>query len=144
MKLSYLSTKETQMFLIWILEEPSLTHGAFQVVLVVKNLPANATDSGEWVWSLGQEDAMEGGQGPPVFLPGENYGWISLVGYSPRGSQRVRHDWSDLAQTYEPPHNLYKFVYLVPETEVEKASELTQDLVANTWIWEHSMATCET
>ena len=49
MKLSYLSTKETQMLFIWILEQPSLTHGASQVVLVVKNLPDNARDSGEWV-----------------------------------------------------------------------------------------------
>ena len=49
MKLSHLSTKETQMLLIWILEQPSLTHQASQVVLGVKNLPDNARDSGEWV-----------------------------------------------------------------------------------------------
>ena len=32
-------------------------------------------------------------QPTPVFLPGEFHGWRSLVGYSPRGPQRVRLDW---------------------------------------------------
>ena len=31
-----------------------------------------------------------------VFLPGESYGWRSLMGYS-SWSHRVGHDWSDLA-----------------------------------------------
>ena len=30
----------------------------------------------------------------PVLLPGKSHGWRSLVGYSPRGSQRVGHDWA--------------------------------------------------
>ena len=30
----------------------------------------------------------------PVFLPGEFHGQRSLVGYSPRGHKRVRHDWA--------------------------------------------------
>ena len=30
----------------------------------------------------------------PVFLPGESHGQRNLVGYSPWGSQRVRHDWT--------------------------------------------------
>ena len=29
----------------------------------------------------------------PVFLPGKSYGQRSLVGYSPWGCKRVRHDW---------------------------------------------------
>ena len=32
-------------------------------------------------------------QSSPVSLPGESYGQKILVGYSPWGSQRVRHDW---------------------------------------------------
>ena len=32
-------------------------------------------------------------QPTPVFLLGESHGWRSLVGYSPRDSQRVGHDW---------------------------------------------------
>ena len=35
---------------------------------------------------------------PPVLLPGESCGQRSLVGCSLGGSQRVRHDRSDLAQ----------------------------------------------
>ena len=31
-------------------------------------------------------------QPTPVFLPGKLHGWRSLVGYSPRGSQRVGQD----------------------------------------------------
>ena len=30
----------------------------------------------------------------PVFLPGKSHGQRSLVGYSPWGSQRVKHDWA--------------------------------------------------
>ena len=35
--------------------------GASQVVLVLKNLPANAGDTRDSVWSLGQEDPLEEG-----------------------------------------------------------------------------------
>ena len=34
----------------------------------------------------------------PLFLPGESHGQRSLAGYSPTGSQSIRHNWSDLAQ----------------------------------------------
>ena len=36
-------------------------------------------------------------QATPVFLPGEPHGQRSLVGYKSIGSQRVGHDWSNLA-----------------------------------------------
>ena len=36
-------------------------------------------------------------QPTPVFFPGKSHGQRSLVGYSPWGSQRVKHDWCDLA-----------------------------------------------
>ena len=35
--------------------------GLPQLVLVVKNPPANAGDFRDWVWSLGQEDPREEG-----------------------------------------------------------------------------------
>ena len=54
---------------------------------VIKNLPANAGDT---VQSLGQEDPVE--KEMAVFLPGQSYGWRSLVGYSPLGRKKVRHD----------------------------------------------------
>ena len=39
-----------------------------------------------------------------VFFPREFHGQISLEGYSPKGLQRVRHDWSDLAYTHTHRH----------------------------------------
>ena len=33
-------------------------------------------------------------QPTPVLLPGKSHGWRSLVGYSPWGSRRVRHNWA--------------------------------------------------
>ena len=61
---------------------------ASQVVLVVKNLPANAgrrlRDSG-FLSGLGRSPG-EGHDNPtPVFLPGESHGQRSLAGYSRLG-----------------------------------------------------------
>ena len=74
---------------------PILFHhyrGASQVVLVVKNTPANAGNIRD-MGSIpgGQEDSLEVRKIPwrrawkptPVFLPGESHGQKSLVGYSP-------------------------------------------------------------
>ena len=36
----------------------------------------------------------------PVFLPGKFHGQRSLVGYSPWGHRRVRHDWRNLAHKH--------------------------------------------
>ena len=59
----------------------------FQVVLVVKNPPANAEDIKRygfqiWVRKIPWRRAW---QSTPVFLPGESHGQISLAGYSPWG-----------------------------------------------------------
>ena len=57
---------------------------------MVKRLPAMWETQ---VQSLGWEDPLEKEWKPtPVFLPGKFHGLRSLVGYSPMGSQRVRHD----------------------------------------------------
>ena len=46
-----------------------------------------------WVRSLGQEIPWRKKWKPtPVFLPGKSHGQRSLVGYSPLGHQRLRHD----------------------------------------------------
>ena len=46
-----------------------------------------------WVWSLVQEDPREGnGNLIPVFLFGKSQEQRSLVGYSPWGHKRVRHN----------------------------------------------------
>ena len=70
------------------------------MVLVVKNLPASSGDMrhefSPWV---GKIPWRRKGLPTPVFLPGESHEQRSLVGQS-IGSQRVRHDWSDLAHMH--------------------------------------------
>ena len=58
-----------------------MTNRASQMVLVVKNLPANAGDIESWVQSLGQEDPLEEGMVTHSILA-----WripCNLMGYSP-------------------------------------------------------------
>ena len=59
-------------------------HRASQVVLVVKNPPANAGDVREVgsVLRLGRSPWRRKWQPTPVFLPGKSHGQKSLVGYS--------------------------------------------------------------
>ena len=69
--------------------------GASQMVLMVKNLPANAGDVkrcrfDSWVGKIPWKRAW---QPTPVFLPEESHGQRSLVGYSPRG-----HKESDMTE----------------------------------------------
>ena len=57
---------------------------------MVKNLPAMQE---MWVRSLGREDPLEKEMLHTLeFLPGKSQGQRSLVGYSPWGRKRVRHD----------------------------------------------------
>ena len=67
---------------------------ASQVVLVVKNVPANAGDMrhgfSPWTGKVPRRKAWEP---TPVFLPGESHGQRSLIGYSPWG-----HTESDLTE----------------------------------------------
>ena len=63
---------------------------ASQVVLVVKNLPANAggiRDRGS-IPGLGRSDGEGNGNLLQHFLPGESHGQRNLAGYSPVGSQK--------------------------------------------------------
>ena len=64
---------------------------AFQVVLVVKNPPADARDARKhefnpWVDKIPRRRAW---QPTPVFLPGKSHGQRSLVGYSPWGHKEL-------------------------------------------------------
>ena len=73
---------------------------ASQVVLVIKNSPANAGDKRHgFDPSVRKSPWRSQKQSILVFLSGESYGQRLLVGYSPWGLQRVRHDWSDVACT---------------------------------------------
>ena len=59
------------------------------------------------VQSLGQEDTLEKEMATtPVSLPGESPGTEELGGLQTRGSQRVRHNRSDLPHT-----NTYIHIY---------------------------------
>ena len=71
---------------------------------IFKNPSADAGDLERQVWSLGWEDPWRRGWQPtPVFLPGQSHGQRTLEGYKSVGSQRVRHDRSDLAHTAHAP-----------------------------------------
>ena len=64
--------------------------GAFQVALMVKNLPANAKDIRDQVRSLGPKIPWRRvWQHTPVFLPEESHGQRSLEGYSPHGHKEL-------------------------------------------------------
>ena len=70
------------------------TYGACQVVLVVKNLPADAADIRDTVWSLGQEDPWVRSLAWRILWTEEPAGLQST------GSQRVGHDWSHLSRMH--------------------------------------------
>ena len=62
-------------------EERCFTSAGLPGVSVVKNLPANAEDTGSIP-----------GSGKPLFFPRIFHGQRSLAGYSPWGRKRVGHD----------------------------------------------------
>ena len=68
------------------------------VAQMVKNLP---TMWETWVWSLGQEDPLEEGMATYISI----LAWRIPMdrGYSPWGSQRVRHDWVTQHSTAQKP-----------------------------------------
>ena len=69
-----------------------------KVVLVIKNrLPKQET----WVWSLGWEDPLKEGMATHSSILAWRISWTEEPGslYS-IGSQRVGHDWNDLACTW--------------------------------------------
>ena len=68
---------------------------ASQVVLLVKNLPANAGDTGTQVWFLGQEDPLEEEMAPHSSILAWKIPWtVEPGGLQSMGSQRVGHHWA--------------------------------------------------
>ena len=61
-------------------------NGASQVVLVVKNLSANAEDVKTWIGKIPWRRAW---QPTPVFLPRESLGQRSLAGYRSQGRKEL-------------------------------------------------------
>ena len=79
------------------------------MALAIKNLPAKTGDIRDSGSILGLGRSLgEGGWLPtPVFLPGESHHQRSLAGCSLSiGSQRVRHDSSDLADMHARPNKV--------------------------------------
>ena len=62
-----------------------MARGVKQVVLAVKNPPANAEDPGDVDWIPGNIPWRRAWQPNPVFMPGKFQGQRSLVGYGPWG-----------------------------------------------------------
>ena len=62
-----------------------------QVVLVVKNLSANAGDvrDASSIPGSGKSPWRRAWQPTPVFLPGESRGQRSMAGYSPHGCKKL-------------------------------------------------------
>ena len=83
---------------------------ASQVVLVVKNPPANAKDSRDAVWSLGQEDPLEKGIATHSSILAQRIPWTEEPGrLQSIGSHRVGQDWSNLAQHCTAEHREVKW-----------------------------------
>jgi len=73
--------------------------GASQVALVVKNPPAMQEPQEIWIRSLGQEDLLEEGMATLSSILAWRIPWTDEPnGLWSLGSQRVRHDWRDLAR----------------------------------------------
>ena len=71
--------------------------GPERVMLVVKNLPVNARDTSS-IPGLGRSPGGGHRNSLQCSCLENLHGQRSLAGYSPYGSQRVGHDWSDLAR----------------------------------------------
>ena len=68
---------------------------------MVKNLPANVGDIRDTVRSLGREDPLEEGMATHSSILAWRIPWTEEPdGLQPMGSQRVRHDSSNLARMH--------------------------------------------
>ena len=71
-----------------------------QMAVVLKSLPANAGDAWDKVRSLGREDSLEVGMATHYSILAWRIPWTEKPGgLKVIRSQRVRHDWSNLAHT---------------------------------------------
>ena len=76
-------------------------HGASQVALVVKKPPTDAGDIRDPGSILGREDPLEEDMATHSSIFAQRIPWMEEPGRpQSMGSQRVGHDWSDLAHTH--------------------------------------------
>ena len=79
----------------------SLSLWASLVAQWIKNLLAVWKSQKTWVWFLGWEDPLREGHGSPLQYSFLENPWTEEPGrLQSMGSQRVRHDWSDLARMH--------------------------------------------
>ena len=99
----------------------------------MKNLPAMQESHETWVLSLGQEDHLEEGMATHSSILAWRVPWTEKPeGLQSMGSQRVRHNWSDLAWTLgRVPSKLGKNVKI---GRIHKILFLTS---LSTWWTEH-------
>ena len=70
---------------------------------MLKNPPAMQDTQKTWVQFLGHEDALEEGVATHSSILAWRSPWVEEPGrLRSMGSQRVRHDWSDLLRMYVP------------------------------------------
>ena len=87
--------KHTELIKVFIIEIFIL------LVLVVKNPPANAGTRETWVQSLGWEDRPEEEMATHSSILAWRIPWTEEPGaVQSTGSQRVSHNWSDLAHAH--------------------------------------------
>ena len=82
-----------------------------------------------WVWKIPWRRAW---QPTPVLFPGDSYGWGAWQ-VMIQGSQRIRHDWSDLACMHTCMHAYWRqkyqtrpFFFLVEELFFKEESWMKQ------------------
>ena len=77
----------------------ALKSEASQIALVIKNLLLRQETKEMWVWSLGWEDPLEEGMATHSSVLSWRIPWTEQHPRIPSmGSQRVGHDWNDLAE----------------------------------------------
>ena len=74
---------------------------------VVKNPPATAGDAGDRGLIPGSGRSPGGGNGTPVFLPGESHGQRSLTDYSPQGHKEL--DMTEQLNMHARPSHGYQY-----------------------------------
>ena len=82
---------------------------------VVKNTPVMQETQETWVWFLGQEDPLEKGMATYSSTLAWRILWIEEPGgLQSTETQRVRHDWNDLAYTiYCPGNHTWSYLFHV-------------------------------
>ena len=125
---------------------------------VVKNLPAVQESQERWVQYLGQEDPLGEGMATHSSILACGIPWTEKPGeLQSIESQRVRHDWSDLAHTHVYTISIYLLLFTkgpVNYGNIFKYSPITESNIVhltlknwpifeNRWPWHFSSSNPE-